>query len=317
MITVLAGGVGAARFLSGLIQIEKPENIRVVVNTGDDFILHGLYICPDIDTIRYTLTNDVGSQGWGRSNETWHALGELKNLAQHAPERSRATDWFALGDRDIATHLYRTQRLREGADLTQVTGELSQAASLRLKLLPMTNDRVATMLTMEDGETIDFQEYFVKRRHAEPVMSIQFEGNRQAKASREALDAIADAERLIIAPSNPVLSIGPLLALPELAAVLRSQRHRTIAISPLINGKAVKGPADHLMAELGLDSSVVGVANYLDQYAGHMVADEADIDKRASIEALGFKTTFAPTLMSTPKRARELAKVVMSATLDD
>lgn len=310
MITVLAGGVGAARFLRGLVEVVDPSEIAAVVNTADDFALHGLAISPDLDSLMYTLAGDSGKQGWGRSDETWRAMSELRRFAVAAPPDSRATDWFNLGDRDLATHLYRTQRLSEGANLTQVTREMCDALGLAVSLLPMSNDPVATMLTLQNGDTVDFQEYFVKRRHSEPVSSVNFHGASTAKPSLEALDAIQSADRIVIAPSNPILSIAPIFAIKELDSAVRSRRDQCVAVSPLIAGRAVKGPADHLLAELGHQANAVGIAELWRPYASHLVIDDADIEHMSE---LAIPATATHTLMSTLEDARHLVEVVLAS----
>jgi LPPG:FO 2-phospho-L-lactate transferase len=315
MITVLAGGVGAARFLRGLVEVVDPKEISVIVNTADDFVLHGLAISPDLDTVMYTLADDAGEQGWGRSNESWQAMKELHHLGSQAPLGSRAGDWFNLGDRDLATHLYRTQRLAESADLTCVTQELCRSLDLGIDLLPMTNDRVATLLTLESGEVVDFQEYFVRRHHDVAVFNVEFDGADSAKPSPHALAAIESAERVIIAPSNPILSIGPILAIDELRAAMRRQRSRCLAISPLIAGRAVKGPADHLMTELGHRPDAVGVADMWREYASHMIIDTEDRDALPAFESLDMSAITTDTLMTTVEDARRLAMIAISVPL--
>jgi len=268
-VAVVAGGVGAARMLGGLVQVVDPATITAVVNTGDDVELHGLHISPDIDTITYTLAGAVNPEtGWGLVGETWQAMEALG--------RYGGVTWFNLGDRDLGTHLYRTQRLQEGATLTEVTGEIVAAWDLGLTLVPMSDDPVRTMITVVDEGEIGFQDYFVRRHHDVEATAIRFAGVEDADPSPAALAALADAERVIIAPSNPLVSIAPVLAVPGLRAAVEARRGDCVAVSPIIAGTTVKGPADRLLTELGHDASVVGVARLYAPLAAKLVIDEAD-----------------------------------------
>lgn len=301
---VLAGGVGAARLLGGLVQVVDPASVRAVVNTGDDVVLHGLHVSPDLDTITYTLAGAVNPEtGWGLVGETWQAMDALA--------RYGGITWFNLGDRDLATHLYRTQRLGEGATLTEVTAEVTAAWDLALTLLPMSDDPVRTMVTVVDEGEIGFQDYFVRRRHDVAVTAVRFDGAATARPSPAALAALAGAERVVIAPSNPIVSIGPLLALPELAAAVEARRADAVAVSPIIAGATVKGPADRLLTELGHEASVVGVARLYAPLAARLVIDEADADRADAVAAEGIEPVVAPTLMTGPAEAAALARVVL------
>lgn len=301
---VLAGGVGAARLLGGLVQVVDPASLRVVVNTGDDVVLHGLHVSPDLDTITYTLAGAVNPEtGWGLVGETWQAMDALA--------RYGGITWFNLGDRDLATHLYRTQRLGEGATLTEVTAEITAAWDLALHLLPMSDDPVRTMVTVVDEGEIGFQDYFVRRRHDVAATGVRFDGADTARPSPAALAALAEAERVVIAPSNPVVSIGPLLALPDLAAAVTARRDDAVAVSPIIAGATVKGPADRLLAELGHEASVVGVARLYAPLAARLVIDEADADLADDVAAEGIEPVVAPSLMTGPAEAAALARVVL------
>ncbi|MFS8586135.1 MAG: 2-phospho-L-lactate transferase, partial [Acidimicrobiia bacterium] len=273
-VAVLCGGVGAARLLAGLVRTVPPAGVTAVVNTGDDMELHGLAISPDLDTVVYTVAGAVDPQrGWGLRDETWNAMAAL--------ERYGGATWFSLGDRDLATHLYRTQRMREGAPLSTVTGEIARAWGLELTVLPVTDDRVRTMLTIapeageEGGREIGFQDYFVARRHAVPVSRVRFAGADEARPAPGVLEALTGADAVIIAPSNPIVSIGPLLAVPGVREAVAGRRESVVAISPLVGGRALKGPADRLMRELGHEDSVVGVARLYAPLAGHLVIDRA------------------------------------------
>ena len=304
-VAVVAGGVGAARMLGGLVQVVDPSSITAVVNTGDDVELHGLHISPDIDTITYTLAGAVNPEtGWGLIGETWQAMEALA--------RYGGMTWFNLGDRDLGTHLYRTQRLREGATLTEVTGEIASAWDLGLRLVPMSDDPVRTMITVVDEGEIGFQDYFVRRRHDVEATAIRFAGVEEATPSPATLAALADAERVVIAPSNPLVSIAPVLAVPGLREAVEARREDCVAVSPIIAGTTVKGPADRLLAELGHDASVVGVARLYAPLASRLVIDEADADRADAVTAEGIEAVVAPTMMHGPPEAAALARVVLT-----
>jgi LPPG:FO 2-phospho-L-lactate transferase len=304
MITALAGGVGAARLLRGLLRVVPPSEVTAVVNTGDDTVLHGLTICPDLDTVTYTLAglND-DDRGWGLAGETWTVMESLERLGGET--------WFRLGDRDLATHLYRTQRLADGALLSQVTREITAAVGIGAQLLPMSDDPVRTRLTVVGGSEIAFQEYFVRRQHAVAVESVRFDGAARARPAPGVLDALAEGDVVIICPSNPVVSIGPLLAVPGIAECLKQRRDRVVAVSPIVAGAALKGPADRLMAELGVEPSVVGVARMYADLAGTLVIDEADVALADDVEALGVRCIVTPTVMTTVDDAERLSATVL------
>ena len=305
-VAVLAGGVGAARFLTGLVRVVPPAEITVVANTGDDVELHGLHISPDLDTITYTVAGAIDpDRGWGLAGETWHAMEGLR--------RYGGIDWFNLGDRDLATHLYRTQRLRDGAGLAAVTDEIARAWGLELRLLPVTEDRLRTMVTVVDEGEIGFQEYFVRRHHDVAVTAVRIDGAEQARPTPGALEAIDAADTIVIAPSNPIVSIGPLLAVPGIRDALVAVRERTVAISPIIGGAALKGPADRMMRELGHDSSVTGVARLYGELAGTLVVDEADAALREAVVAEGLRCVVTPTVMTDATVATALARTVLDA----
>ena len=306
---MLAGGVGAARLLRGVVRVVDPSVVTAVVNTGDDLVLHGLHISPDLDTITYTLAGAISaSQGWGLEGETWNAMTMLR-------ERYGGQAWFGLGDKDLATHLYRTQRRREGASLTEVTAEITAAWDLGgLRLLPMTEDVVATRITLADtGEEVGFQEYFVGRRHDVAVSGVRFEGAEHARPAPGVLEAIETAERVVVAPSNPIVSIGPILGVAGVAQAVRSRRDDVVAVSPIIAGAALKGPADRLLVELGHESSVVGVARLYAEWCGTLVIDTADAELAAAVEAEGVRAVVAPTIMKGVDEAAALAEVVLGA----
>jgi len=305
LICVLAGGVGAARLLNGLKDVLPSEEITAVINTGDDAIMHGLYICPDIDTVTYTLAgvNNVET-GWGLQGETWVAMESLKKLGGET--------WFNLGDKDLATHLYRTARLSEGVGLKEITKEIASAMGISVNLLPMTEDRVETMVTLlESGDEISFQEYFVKHRHEVPISSVRFNGSQQAQATHGVIDAIREAEVVIIAPSNPLVSIAPIFSIPEISNALKERKEDVVAVSPIVAGSALKGPADRLLNELGYEASVEGVAKYYQDWINTLIIDKADFDSVENIESLGINCVSTETVMSDPQIAASLGSTLL------
>jgi LPPG:FO 2-phospho-L-lactate transferase len=311
VLVALAGGVGAAKLLSGLARVVDPAEITAVVNTGDDLVLHGLHISPDIDTVTYALAGlDNKITGWGVVDETWTVAENLKALG--------GVDWFQLGDRDLATHLYRTQRLSEGASLSAATAELAAARGVRTRLLPMSDDPIRTRVTLADPEAdgeaeVSFQDYFVRLAHDVAVASIRFDGVERATAAPGVLEAIAEAERIVCCPSNPVVSIGPILAVPGVREALVARRDRVVGVSPIVAGAALKGPADRMLRELGQDASALGVALLYQPWVGTFVIDEADRETSRRIESLDVRCIVAPTVMSDAARADALAKVVLDA----
>jgi LPPG:FO 2-phospho-L-lactate transferase len=307
MICVLAGGVGAARFIRALMTVVPGEDITAIVNTGDDSVFHGLHVSPDIDTVVYTVSGAIDAErGWGLGGETWTAMGALARYAPYG-----ATTWFNLGDRDLATHLWRTSRLGEGASLTQVTAELAKAWELTFNVVPMTNDRVATRVVTEVGD-LAFQEYFVKHHHDVATTSVRFDGIESAKPAPGVLEAIAAADRIVIAPSNPIVSIGPLLAVPGIRDAVVARRDRVIAISPIIGGAALKGPADRLLTELGHESSALGVAKVYQEVAGTMIIDTIDSALSKKVSALNMQSVVTDTIMSQPGVATSLSNAVLA-----
>ena len=316
MLVTLAGGVGASRFLRGLCSVVDPATVAAVVNTGDDVVLHGLHVSPDLDTVTYALAGAVHpEQGWGRAGETWAVMEALEGLRPAAPRASTAgLTWFRLGDRDLATHLYRTQRLREGAALSEVTAELARAWGITSRLLPMTDDPVETRVVVEDEGEIGFQEYFVRRAHAVAVRAVRFAGAEQARPAPGVLEAVAQAERVVIAPSNPLVSIAPVLAVPGIDEAVAARRDDTVAVSPIVAGAALRGPAARLLAELGHEPSVVGVARLWAPWASTLVVDEADAALAPAVEEEGVRCVAAPTVMRGPDEAAALARVVLKAS---
>jgi LPPG:FO 2-phospho-L-lactate transferase len=304
MITALAGGVGAARLLRGMVEVVDPAEITAVVNVGDDTDLHGLHISPDLDTVMYTLADAINPEtGWGLAGESWHVMEALELLG--------GVTWFNLGDRDLATHCYRTQRLSEGATIGTVTAELAERFGVHVRLVPVTDDPLRTRVLLEDGAEVGFQEYFVKLHHDVAVRQVRFEGAEHADPGPGVLAAIADASTIVVCPSNPVVSIDPVLAVPGVTEALTARRDRTVAISPIVAGAALKGPADRLLVEMGFESSVVGVARWYARLASTLVIDEADADLAPAVEAEGVRCVVAPTIMSDVARSAALARLVL------
>ena len=311
MIVTLAGGVGAARFLAGLVQVRDPRTCTAIVNVADDVVLHGLAVSPDLDTVTYTLAGEIDPErGWGLRGETWQAMDSVR--------RYGGISWFNLGDRDLGTHLYRTHRLGEGATLSEVTAEIVRAWGLELTVLPVSDDRIETRVTLRDGDAetpaggeVNFQEYFVKRRHGVAVSSVRFVGVPAAQPAPGVLDAIGTADLVVIAPSNPIVSIGPVLAVPGVRDALVARRERAVAISPIVGGAALKGPADRMLVELGHESSVVGVARLYRELASVLVIDHADRHLAPAVEEAGMRCVVTDTIMASPERAAALARTTI------
>lgn len=305
---VLAGGVGAARFLRGLRLAVPPASITAIVNTGDDLELHGLSISPDIDTVTYTLADATDPErGWGLAGESWRAMEALERYAAVRPEGSTAAPtWFNLGDRDLATHLYRTARRREGAPLTAVTAEIAAAWGVDITILPMADEPVRTIVTLDRGQDVSFQDYFVRLRHSVAVSAVRFE-HAGARLTAPAVTALGAADAIVIAPSNPLVSIGPIRSLAGVDELLARRRERVVAVSPIVGGAALKGPADRMLAELGFEPSVVGVARLYAPVASVLVVDPVDAALATAVEAEGIRCVVEPSIMSTPARARSLA----------
>ena len=318
--TVLAGGVGAARFLRGLIAAVPAADVTAIVNVGDDTTLHGLMISPDIDTVTYTLAESVDPDtGWGLVGETWQAIAQVRRYAgsngitETDAVGNDAAGWFALGDLYLGTHLYRTSRRLAGATLSQVTAEICRTWGLGLRVLPVTDDDLRTPVTTVDGRDLSFQEYFVREHHEVAVTEVRFEGADAATPAPGVIEAIRDARVVCIAPSNPVVSIGPLLAVPGIRTAVEAARDRTVAVSPIIGGAALKGPADRLLRELGHESSVIGIARWYAPIAATLVIDEVDAHLAEQVEAEGVRCVVAPTIMTDRDAASALAKVCMAA----
>ncbi len=307
MYVALAGGVGAARFLRGLVRVVPPEEVVIVGNTGDDDTFHGLHVSPDLDTVTYTLAGVVGPMGWGLAGDTFRCLEGLARAGEET--------WFRLGDADLATHLHRTARLRAGAPLSEVTAEIALSYGLKSRLLPMTDDRVATRVetvpSIRGHTVLAMQEWFVRERAEPPVRAIHFEGAEEARPGPGVLDALAEAEAIFLCPSNPVISIGPILALPGIRDALRARRDRVVGVSPIIHGAPVKGPADRLMAAVGLEVSCAGVASAYADICSTLLVDPLDADRADDVAAHGVRPQVTPILMRDAEGAARLARAVL------
>ncbi|MEY2518127.1 MAG: 2-phospho-L-lactate transferase, partial [bacterium] len=288
-VTVLAGGVGGARFTRGLLAAMPASDVTIVGNVGDDLEHWGLSISPDLDTLLYTLTGRIHpGQGWGVAGDTREAMAVVTELG--------GIDWFILGDRDIGLHLVRSERLRAGEPLSSVTADLARRYGLAARLLPATDDRLRTRIVTPDGE-LAFQEWLVGHRAADPVSAVRFEGVPGARPAPGVLEAIESADRIVLAPSNPFVSLDPILAVDGVRAAIGARREAVVAITPMIGSQAVKGPLAGMLETLGHDVSAVGVAGVLAPLAGAFVLDSADEARSAEIRALGLRTTSVPTLM--------------------
>ena len=305
MIVVLAGGVGAARFLQGVVQVVPQEELTVIANTGDDREFYGLHVSPDVDIVMYTLAGLVNeSQGWGIRGDTYHTMQQLTSYGHE--------DWFQLGDRDLATHIHRTLLLRQGKTLSEVTDDLRQRLGLKLRILPMSDQSVQTHVQTPAG-LLHFEEYFVKRQCSDPVQDVTFVGAEVAKPAPGVLDAIKEAEAILIAPSNPIVSIGSILSVPGIHDTLHEASGMVVAVSPIVGGAPIKGPADKLMSGLHMEVSAVGVARYYRDFLDVMVIDEQDAPLLEAIEDLGIPALATNTIMRDADAKRALAQTVLEA----
>jgi len=304
VIVALAGGVGGAKLAQGLALALPPRSVAVVVNTADDFDLYGLRICPDLDTVLYTLAGIADPvQGWGVAGDTTRTLAAIARYGREP--------WFKLGDQDFATHILRTERLRQGASLTAVTAELAAALGVESRLLPMSDDPVATMVDTPDGR-LGFQDYFVARRQRDDVLGVVFDGIEAARPTTEVGMALAAADLVVLCPSNPIVSVGPILAVPGLRAVVERAPAPVVAVSPIVGGRALKGPADRMLATLGHEVSAVGVAALYQGLIDGLVVDEADRPLVPRIEALGIAALVTATVMGGAEDRRRLAAEVVA-----
>jgi LPPG:FO 2-phospho-L-lactate transferase len=302
-IAVLAGGVGGARFVQALTEVVRPSDMTVIANVGDDLDVHGLHVSPDLDTLLYTLAG-LGDEerGWGRADETWNARDTIERLGGET--------WFQLGDRDLGLHLVRTDALRRGEPLSAVTQRIARAVGLQLALLPATDDRLRTRIRTPAGE-FEFQEWFVARGHADRVDQVFYDGAAEARPAPGVLEALEAAELIAIAPSNPFVSIGPILAVDEIRDLVKRRRQRVVAVSPLIGGRAVKGPAEAMFQSLTGGTGVPQVTDCYKGLIGALVIDEADADDAAAVAERGVRPLVTRTLMSEPDARAELVETVL------
>jgi LPPG:FO 2-phospho-L-lactate transferase len=303
LVVALAGGVGAAKLLRGLVQIVPPDDLLIVGNTGDDLELYGLHISPDLDIVMYTLAGIVDeTKGWGVADDTFHCLDMLKRLGLET--------WFRLGDRDLAAQVARTQMLGKGMTLSQTTAELCKMLHVKARLVPMSDDPVRTKV-LAGQLRLEFQEYFVKRGTKDVVTGVVYEGCEKARPAPEILEAIEGAKRIVLCPSNPVLSVSPMLSIPGFRDGLRLTNACVVGMSPIVGGRAPKGPADNVMASLGFEASAYGVAKFYEDFLDHLIIDNVDERHRTRIEALGVKVTVTDAVMRSVEDSLRLAKVMM------
>ena len=296
-VVALAGGVGGAKLVYGLAQVMRPHQLTVIGNVADDITLYGLHVSPDLDTVMYTLAEIANSEtGWGLSGETWQMLDMLRAYGE-AP-------WFGLGDRDLATHLIRTNGLAHGETLTTITGRLCESLGVGPRLLPVTDDLIATFVHTVEHGCLAFQEYFVRYRWQPVVTRLEYVGASGARATGEVCEALARADLIIFCPSNPVLSIEPILSVSQVRDAILSRSGRCVAVSPFIGGKAVKGPAKKLMDELGLDSTPVGLVDYYEGLLDGLVIDVSD---GQLIDDVGVPVLTTSTMMVTREDKKRLA----------
>jgi LPPG:FO 2-phospho-L-lactate transferase len=304
-ITVLAGGVGAARFLQGLLDVVPAEDVTIVGNIGDDLDVAGLHVSPDLDTVLYTLTGWIDEErGWGVRGDSDRALERARSLGAEA--------WFWLGDLDIGLHLARTERLSRGEPLSTATAHLAERLGLRAALLPVTDDRLRTIVDTPAGE-LDFQTYYVRRGHRDRVTGLRFEGAESATPAPGVVEALRDARVVIIAPSNPLISIGPILAVPGVREAIAGRTGPTVAVSPIVEGAALRGPAADMLSSLGHEASPVGVARLYQGLADSLVLDRGDAGLVPAVQDVGLHPTVTDTIMRDPEARRRLAAAALDA----
>jgi LPPG:FO 2-phospho-L-lactate transferase len=301
----LAGGVGAARFLDGLTKVAAAKDVCVIGNTADDTEIYGLSISPDLDSVVYTLAGLANPvHGWGIAGDTFEGLKALGRLGEET--------WFQLGDRDLATHIYRTNALREGAKLSEVTAKIAQSLKVQSTILPMSDDRVRTIVRTPNGK-LDFQTYFVRRQAKDDVLGVKFQGAAKSAAAPGVLKAIRGASGIIFCPSNPIISVGPILAVPGIRKAIEKRKCLSVAISPIVGGRALKGPAANMMSTLGMEVSALGVAKIYRGLVDVFILDEVDRELAPAIQKLGMKTVVVNTIMSGMAEKKALARVAVRA----
>jgi LPPG:FO 2-phospho-L-lactate transferase len=304
MIVVLSGGTGGAKFVDGLRQVVPAEDLTIIVNTGDDHNWWGLYVSPDIDSITYVLAGILSNErGWGVRGDTFHCLQSMKEFGEPT--------WFSVGDRDLSVHLLRTKLLSEGLTLSQATREIAKRLGLRSRILPMSDDRVETRITTPDGE-VSFEEYFVQRWYQDPVTAVRFAGAAEAKPAPGLLDAIACAQAVLIAPSNPVTSIGPILAVPRIREALQKTSATVVGVSPIIGNEAVSGPAATLMAAQGLEAAIAGVARAYEDFLDVLIVDDSDAEGAQALTSDRLQIHYTNILMRSSEDKARLARTAVT-----
>ncbi len=305
MITALAGGVGAAKLLVGLANVIDQKDLTVIVNTGDDIDIHGLHVSPDVDIVAYSLAGIVDEEkGWGIKNDTFHCLEALK--------RFTGCEWFQLGDRDLATHVFRTNLLKQGLTLTEATAKICSALGVNAKILPMTDSKFETRIATRNG-TIHFEEYMVKRGAKDEVLGVEYFGAEKAKTSAGVLEAIDEAERVVVCPSNPIVSVGTILSINGMRETLKQTQARVVGISPIVAGLPIKGPADKLLRGLGFEVSALGVAKLYSDFLDAFIIDTVDSSMKSQIEELGMEVIVVDTVMRSLQDKVQLAKAALRA----
>jgi len=308
LITVLTGGTGGAKFVDGLRQIVPADELTVIVNTGDDLLWWGLYVSPDLDSITYMLSGRLSQErGWGIKGDTFYCLRAMGQLGQPT--------WFNAGDRDLATHILRSKLLADGKTLSHVTSEIAERLGVKARILPMSNSRVETRIGTPIGE-ISFEEYFVQRWYQDPVESVRFAGASDAEPAPGVIEAIRSAKVILLAPSNPVTSIAPILAVPGIRDALRESRGQIAAVSPIVAGAAVSGPAGTLLESQGIEVSIAGVAMYYHDFLDLLVVDTRDAQGAEELRKTGMRVHCTPTIMRTNEDRIALAEVTLAAALE-
>lgn len=304
-VVALAGGVGASKLLLGLAHVMSPRDLTIIANTGDDVSLHGLEISPDLDIVTYTLAGVVNPEtGWGFQGDTFSVRDRLAVL--------KGPQWFNLGDRDLATHIYRTELLRSGSNLSEVADRVRRALGVQSRILPMSDSPVRTMIHTSSG-WLPFQEYFVKKRSKPVVRGIRFDGSKTAKAAPGVIAALQSAAAIVICPSNPLISIGPILSIRGIRQTLQRRREDVVAVCPIVGGKSLKGPSDRMMKQMGFKASALGVARLYRDICGTFIIDGADAGAKSAIESLGFRVVVCPTVMASLDDKIALAHSVLNS----
>jgi len=307
MITVLTGGTGGSKFVDGLRQIVRPEELTIIVNTGDDLLWWGLYVSPDLDSITYMLAGKLSQErGWGVKGDTFFCLNAMGQLGQPT--------WLHVGDRDLATHILRTKLLSDGQRLSDATSEIAARLGIKVRVLPMSNSRVETRVLTPAGD-LSFEEYFVQRWYQDPVESVRYAGASDAEPAPGVIEAIRAADLVLLAPSSPVSSIAPILSVPGIREALRESRARIAAVSPIVGGKAVSGPAGTLLAAQGFAVSIAGVADFYHDFLDLLVVDSQDASAAESLRTTGMRVHCTPTIMRKYEDRIALAKSVLNAAM--